>query len=685
MERFAKVNRALPKVLWALVALALLASVPLVSDRIRTEKSSQKVEFVMDYRDVLELSAYKPDPQAFVNEQLDTMNKSGIHSVAIYETTLSELQLARRLDMFTAKEAATLTGKPGEANRNDTFVLFTDETARGKLQPMIEQEFAELGIATEPWSYDGRSGLRIAASEDEAQLKVLGPDPIALEQLQAKGMGIVARISNRHKPYDEAKMDRYLGMFAAAGTKNVIVEGDFVPGYGTGENNHISDFASLMNKYKLGLGIVELIKAPAGISTLAEKLDYNAFRVHSFTEADAEKMSMAQTKEQSDDRAREAADRFVLAVKDRNIRLVFLNARVYKNNEKASMTDPLNTIYESIKGKDGAAPRIQDAGYVTGQGSAHRFDYTPSGWHKHLHYLVILGSVALIVLLLSYFFPNLTLWFLILGLLGSIGLRVLHPLMLDKMLALGAGLSSASIAMILTARKIQSRMEKESQSYVGQTVNLFIQATLVSLIGAVLIVGLLNGLTYSLLLQQFFGVKMLGMFPLVIFGLYLLLFHESLGTTEKIRKLRRILSSPVTVFFIVAAAVLGGVLYYYMSRTGNSGTVSPLEMKFRSLLENGIGVRPRTKEFLIGHPIFILGAYLVLKYRYKYAEWVFLFGVIGQVDMVGTFTHLHSPIIMSAERDGYGLLFGAVIGLILIGIWNLFTRGWKRWAEPFYK
>jgi len=63
--------------------------------------------------------------------------------------------------------------------------------------------------------------------------------------------------------------------------------------------------------------------------------------------------------------------------------------------------------------------------------------------------------------------------------------------------------------------------------------------------------------------------------------------------------------------------------------------------------------------------------------------WIMLLGVIGQVGMVGTFTHLHTPIYISVIRMGYGLLFGAVIGYLLIFVWNLLARGWRRWTEMF--
>ncbi len=681
VKGYAKWNRLALKGLWILVILGLVASLPLAYARVKTERSTKHVEFVMDYRDILEISAYKDDPQTFVSEQLDNLKKAGVQGVAVYETTLNELQLARRIDLFTEKDVSLLNGNLSSPRENNTYLLFADEATRARLQPELEFWFGKYNLSVSTWDYQGRPGLAINASPDEVSLKPLGPDPLALEQLKAKGFRIVPRISNRHQPFVEADMDRILSAYAGAGARTLIVEGDYVPGYGIGDENHIKDFAELMDKHKIGLASVELIKTPAGLGTLAAKLHYNVLRAHSFTEADADKLSPTLTPTELDNRIKTASDRFVLAVKDRNIRLIFLNARAYRNVDKATITDPLNALERSLDGKEGAIPRIADAGYRTDKGPAERFVYTESPLHAVLKPLVVVGGVALATLLVAAFFPSWALVVFAIGLVGSAGLYVLSPGMLYKLLALSSGVSSASLAMILAIRRLRKPRLAEAAS--GTVANVFLRTTLLSLIGAFYVVGLLNHITFNLLLNQFTGVKLLGFLPLAVVGLYLLLFSEGLENGGRVRKLRKLLASPITVLWVVLALLIGGALLYYISRTGNEGQASGGEMVFRSFLENGLGVRPRIKEFLFGHPLFILGAYLWLRYRKPLGLWIFLFGVIGQVDMVGTFTHLHTPIYISAIRVAYGLLFGAVIGFILIGLWNLAARGWRKWAEPF--
>ncbi|MBC8078715.1 MAG: hypothetical protein H7X86_00080 [Gorillibacterium sp.] len=676
-------NRHAARVLWAFVIIGLIASLPLGLARVKTERSNKKVEFVMDYRDLLEISSYKNDPQGYVNDQLTAMQKAGIRSAAVYETTLNELQLARRLDIYTQKDISLLTGTTLPLNRASTYVLFTDEAARAKLQPNLEYWFKTYNIPTEAWEVKGRYGLVIGAAPDEVSLKPLGPDPMALEAMKAKGLLVVARISNRHQPYVEEQMDRILSEYSASNVHNLIVEGNYVPGYGEGTNNHIADFAALMDKHGLALAAVEMIRTPAGLGTLASKLNYNVLRTHSFTEADADKLSAALTPRLQKVRIRELSDRLVLAVKDRNIRMVFLNARPYRNVDTAAVADPLLSIYQSMQGPDGVMDRIHQAGYLTGEGPSGKFAFYDSVIRDTLKPFVALGCLAMIVLMLSAFMPGWSLLLFALGILGSAGLYVLSPGMLNKTLALGTGISSASVAMFMAIQRLRRLKTNTTLPAVGVVANLFIRATAVSLMGALLIVGLLNHVSFNLLLDQFIGVKALGILPVLIVGLYLLFFSEGLGTEEKFRKAKKLLASPITVLWIVSGALLVIVLTYYLSRTGNEGQVSGLEMRFRTILEDVLKVRPRTKEFLFGHPLFILGAYLTVRYRRFSALWIMLLGVIGQVGMVGTFTHLHTPVYISAIRVGYGLLFGAAFGFILIFVWNLFARGWRRWAEPF--
>jgi hypothetical protein len=87
--------------------------------------------------------------------------------------------------------------------------------------------------------------------------------------------------------------------------------------------------------------------------------------------------------------------------------------------------------------------------------------------------------------------------------------------------------------------------------------------------------------------------------------------------------------------------------------------VSGLELRFRSLLEDIFVVKPRFKEFLFGHPLLILGLW-------SKSRFLLILGIVGQVSIINTFIHVHTPIDVSFIRTIYGLLLGSVLGLMLI-------------------
>lgn len=139
----------------------------------------------------------------------------------------------------------------------------------------------------------------------------------------------------------------------------------------------------------------------------------------------------------------------------------------------------------------------------------------------------------------------------------------------------------------------------------------------------------------------------------------------------------------ITVLWVVVAAVLGVAALYYLSRTGNSGTLLPGEAAFRSFLENTFGVRPRNKEFLLAHPLFIVG--LFAAFRYRWAMFAMIIAVMGQLSMVDTFAHIHTPAVLSLIRDVLGLGLGLVIGLIAVLVWQIIERCWDKWSPRLLK
>lgn len=669
------------KWLWVIVVIGLIAALPVVYDRLETEKTSKTVELVFDYRDLVDAANYRTNPQDYISEQLDRLKEAGVQSMAIYESSLDDFRRARRLMMWGANDIANLTDTVIPENQNYTYVLFTSAKNHDALAPIIRDKFAELNIATKNWSFRGQEGLIIETPLENATMKPIQADPITLDMLHGKGFNIVPRLRDA-LPYNEASVKKLMDQYSALGVKRILFEGQSVKGFNDDEEQHsLKAFADLLNQHGIGIAAIENIKKQQkGFNKLAYMIDYNVTRLYSLSEAD------------SSLKPEVIADRFALATKDRNIRMLYLNVAPARDTSKAEITDTLDNLIKSLSEKDGAVDRIKQNGFTLGQATA--FDVHHSKYQKYFKMVAVVGAMALFALMVSYFIPWITLPVWVLGLLAGAGLRVLRPELFEQALALAAAISAPTVATVLAIRKINTmgpplasdsaggKQIKNSSTYtvmspqrrLTHSLVLYVKTALISLSAVPFMIALLNNITYSLVLNQFRGVSLLHTAPIGLVALYVLLYRGEFVLS----KTGKLLQKPITLAWVIIAGVIGVIGMYYLSRTGNGGTVSPIELAFRTFLENTVGVRPRNKEFLLGHPLFILGAFLA--FRYRNAAFIMIVAVIAQLSMVDTFAHIHSPALISLVRGLLGLGLGLIIGIIAVIVWQIGEGCWKRWS-----
>jgi len=663
-------NDASRKWLWILVIVGIVASLPVIMQRVQTESSANKVEIVFNYRGLLDIASYQANPAAYLDEQLDKLKEAGVNTMAMFESTLDELSKTRRIMVFGAAEAAKLTRTVVSPDSNYTYVVFTSPENEEILRPMILETFEKQGVSVAPWKYEDHEGLVLQMGVEEAVLKQLPLDPFAYEMLREKGFNILPRLSD-NVPYDQELVDQQLAFYAETGVKRILFDGEAVKGFQeNAEKNSLQSFAELLKKHGIGLAAIENLKAPQkGLNQLAYLTDYNIVRLHSLADTEA-----------SQDKA-VLADRFALATKDRNIRMIYLNASPSKDATKAAITNPINNLVDALKGPEGAVARMQQNGFEMGQAEA--FQIHDASWQKYLKAIVVLGGVAFIALLISYFIAPLTLLAFVLGLIGSAGLYVLQPSLLEKVLALFVAISAPTIATILAIRKVKDIREAQPRLTAGRrlthAVVLYVKTAVISLAAVPFVIAMLNNITYSLVLDQFRGVSLLHLAPILLVAVYVFLYQGSSVWQE----LRNWMRMPITLVWVVAAGVLGVIALYYMSRTGNAGTLLPGEAQFRSFLENTFGVRPRNKEFLLAHPLFLAGVFAA--FRYRWAIYAMIVAVMGQLSMVDTFAHIHTPAVLSLIRGLLGLGLGLLVGLIAVLIWHIIERCWDKWSPRLLK
>lgn len=110
-------------------------------------------------------------------------------------------------------------------------------------------------------------------------------------------------------------------------------------------------------------------------------------------------------------------------------------------------------------------------------------------------------------------------------------------------------------------------------------------------------------------------------------------------------------------------------------RRGNAtgASVSSVEADARTAIQDSI-VRPRFKE-VAAHPLGILG--VSNKVPSYFGPLLILAGVVGQSSILNTFSHFHTPLLISATRCFLGLGFGLLLGLIAIQVLQFGIKLWK--------
>ena len=229
-----------------------------------------------------------------------------------------------------------------------------------------------------------------------------------------------------------------------------------------------------------------------------------------------------------------------------------------------------------------------------------------------------------------------------------------------------------------TDEDMQDALASKATALLGETSfssSVFVQALLCflvmsacSFLGAMILSALLGEKAYMLKLDSFVGVKVAHIVPLMLIPLFLWIRE-----TNWYPKLSAMVNHPISFWQLFAGLVLLTGLAIYVLRTGNDnpGTISSVETMLRQYLDRGLGVRPRTKEFLIGHPIMLMLLYF--GYRSSLLP-VLILGVIGQISLTNTYAHLHTPLTISFLRSFHGIWLGCIFGFVGIHLFLWIRR-----------
>lgn len=578
---------------------------------------------------------------------------AGTGTVLVKEPTVRDAALNGELVYKTGRELLLLDDAGiYEAMGGD----FREQVAPGRLYLVasdrqvferVKGQLAAKGVPLQSWDREPVYVIETGANPAAVEQMGTGFPERELRDIEDAGLSAIVQV----RTWNEVTAGGLRYVFDELGKIPNLAAVAFNDPYLPGVPDLIRPLAYAMQKLDVPVVQIEFSNQ-VGLTGLGLLLDKNVLRLHTITLEEDVKKNYSPTA---------MADRYNLAATERNIR-VLLAHTYFKPDEPDALRFNLELV-EKIKGSLAAAGfRVGDAAQLQ-----------PLAVSRPVLFLTGLGVIAG-GMLLAFAIG----WGRAAPLLGLAGLLLWAALLAADLVNPARKLMAFASVVIYPTLALALTLRREGASP-GRCVLLLAQTSLISLVGALLMVGLLADKGFMLKLDQFTGVKLAHVIPLaLVAGIFFFRGVAREGGWR--RQVQHLLDQPILVKFAVVAGVLLVALLIYVSRTGNeSVAISDLELQFRTLLDNILGVRPRTKEFLLGHPLLLLLFYL--GFRDNRYQPLLLAGVIGQVSLVNTYAHIHTPLLVSLLRSFNGLWLGILGGLALIALW----KAGERLAEKYWQ
>ncbi len=659
------------------ILISLITGLFVAFGRYRLEEQSKIVEIVLDYpafEQLQRVTKMKP------KELLEKLKDAGVTSVAIYEKTLNHYvsnnelvivgggELAREYYLSDKLDAAFVDLFQPETDIDNYFLLFTEHDTYQHLSTII-QKLPDVITRGSYKDYErGVYILEVENGDSGITSHLLGFSPEEIELISSAGLKVVPRVGDTKERL--AVLPEILQDVQARGEiSQIVFSGATVIGY----PDRLNETAEILEEFGINVGMIEPFIGPQlGIKELAVLTGMNITRVHSFQQKEMDSYTYVKV-----------LDRYIRSIKERNVRTLYYRPFLV-GKEKVKPLELNQRLLQDIK------TNLARSGYTLG--TAQPFP----GWRTSPIWIVILsiGLFAAGLVLLNKFIiiPD---WveygLLVLAILGTFVLSFKGFVLLTRdMLALLAAVVFPSLAIIYGFDQAV-RLANTEQKPIGQGILLFFKVIGITMMGVVMVIGLLSDVRYIYQINQFRGIKLTFILPLMIIIIYYIL--QNIGVkkladyAELVKAIPRYLNRPVRYSHLLLFGLLGLAGLIYIGRTGNFPIlpVSSIEIKIRDLLEDLLIYRPRFKEFAIGHPFMILALYYLLKKEKRgLALPLLIVGSIGQLTIINTFSHIHTPIIASLLRVISAIVLGIGGGLILIWLYNQVLKLWERLRSWVY-
>jgi hypothetical protein len=574
-----------------------------------------------------------------------------------YATTGAALINAARLSPIADPLLAQLV-RTNKIARNAVYLIVDDPVAYARYRQQLALHFERKTVRvlrnSKPWLLEVRTQI------DYFNATALGipSDQIALAK--RLGLLLVPRFQNDERyalPQMNAAFDAVLAQDPKVSTIIFFGLRNQVFGY----PDHLDDAAAAFkahgakSKMPFNFGTIETYddtQIQKGSETLAKDIDGQTVRVQAIARTELDKITL-------DD----VVARYLLGVRERNIRVVYLRPWEHQDGDRSIEATNVEMVKE-----------------IADQLKAHHFKLgraTPiplyRGDNRILVGIAALAVPSIFVLLLGVFGwyrPWLAYAaFALTVLLYLAGIAVHHDLFARSVIALAGALLFATAAFLAIAKAFSEEPAPRFSDQLVRSLGWTLLATGVTLLGALVIVGIMSSPLTMEEIERFRGVRLvLALPPLIALCLYLFDRRFNSG----IERPSDVFAAPVRVYQLFVGIVIIAAGALLLARSGNQSDIAPshFELLLRHQLSVVLSVRPRFKEFLIGFPALMFLPALTVAHR-RVVGWLLALGAgVGIGDVLDTYSHLHTPLAISLQRTGNGLIVGALIGILAIWIYR---------------
>ncbi len=599
------------QLLWIIVILSLIPAGILVARRVQAEGTAQTVTMLMDGEALTEQAALLGRDPFGLALEYQDL---GLNGIILYEDTPETLAVKGRIIALLGHEFNAMAVLAGQ---EAAPLLPRQATVLSELEPgALDQLLAKNPPPEGEFELLDRTWYWFTG--DSFETRPAGPDRAEIAQYAEAGFDIAYRPRNFPGLLDP-------GIDLPPEANYLIHYGLELAGMEAGLDNLVEASQDYIT------GIIEGTEQ-AGMEDIVERIPTT--RLLSFSQ---EHVNRGLDPE-------EITPKYSLAANERGIRIMYL--RPWTENH---MGDMLENTREMVAG---VYADLTAEGFTVAPLDVSPTEYRTNTLLRSLSAVGVLAGVAL----LGLAFPGV--W----GLVTALALALLC------VAAAGPNWGALALAAALAFPVL-------GFSYLKEHLPTIFTATLVSLVGAVLLAAVGSDFDTMMAITPFRGVAATLVVPPALF-----LFQYALRYRRPAQWVRDYSAQPLTVGIVAVLLIAAGAAGLILLRRGNFPIigVSEAELALRAWLDE-LFVRPRFKE-LIGHSLAVV-ALMVPRLPAWLRAGLLTAGVVAQATILNSFSHYHTPLVISLQRTVIALVLGFIGGLVLSLITRWLIALWEKWLD----